>query len=110
MKLINKSKNKTIADNIIIADLISKRVKGLLGETSPRSLYLKTRWGIHTFGMRFPLDVLILDKNWSVRKIKKGLKPYSLFFWNPKYFRVIEISEGSASLSDAEVGDILALE
>lgn len=58
------------------------------GEITP--IYFETRLGIHTFFVRHPIDVLILDKDFIVRKLKKGLVPWRLLFWNPKYFRVVE--------------------
>jgi uncharacterized protein len=60
-------------------------------------LYFETRWGIHTFFVKEPIDVLILDEENRVQVIKKGLKPWRLFFWNPKYRRVLELPHGRIS-------------
>ena len=60
-------------------------------------LYFETRWGIHTFFVKEPIDVLILDEENIIRAIKKGLKPWRLFFWNPKYYRIIELPKGALS-------------
>ena len=62
-------------------------------------LYFETRWGVHTFGMKFPLDIIVLNNKWEVAKIRRGLLPNRLFFWNPKHKRVIELpSEMQASM------------
>ena len=50
---------------------------GLIGK-DPTPLFFKTRFGIHTFGVITPIDVLILDKNYKVVKIK-ALLPLGLF-------------------------------
>lgn len=71
-----------------------ENVKGLIGEDKPRRLLLKTRFGIHTFGVKFPIDVVILDKNYYVRKIKKSLGSNRICFWNPAYPIVLELPVG----------------
>lgn len=64
---------------------------GLLLEENRNGLLIKTRFGIHTFFMKFPIDVYVLDKNLKVVKVKKNLKPNRMFFWNPKYNMVVEL-------------------
>lgn len=68
---------------------------GLIRKNKPYPLFLTTRFGIHTFGLKFPIDVLILDKSDRVVKIRSGLKPNSLFFWNPTYRKVLELPAGT---------------
>lgn len=68
-----------------------QQTKGLLGTTKAYPLLLKTRWGIHTFGMKYAIDVVILDKENKVVKIKENLKPNYFFVWNPKYNKVLEL-------------------
>lgn len=70
-------------------------------------LYLETRFGIHTFFVNFPLDLIILDKNNRVKKIKENLGPNRIFLWNPKYFKVFELPAGSIKALKLNVGSIL---
>jgi len=70
------------------------KVIGLIGAKKPYTLLIKTRWGIHTFGVQFPIDILVLDKENKVVKMKNSLKPNRIFFWHPKYLTVIELPEG----------------
>ncbi|MEX1013632.1 MAG: hypothetical protein WDZ80_00540, partial [Candidatus Paceibacterota bacterium] len=65
MKLVNKTKKNIIVENIRTLDYFEK-IKGLIGEKFPRSVYFKSRWGIHTAGMKFPIDVIILGKDMRV--------------------------------------------
>ena len=58
-------------------------------------LYFETRWGVHTFFVKEPIDVLILDEKDVIQSIKKNLKPWRFFFWNPTYYRVIELPKGT---------------
>lgn len=53
-------------------------------------VYFETRWGVHTFFVKQPIDVFICDDHLIVVKIKRGLKPWRIFTWNPMYKIVIE--------------------
>lgn len=67
---------------------------GLLNVKKAFPIFFKTRFGIHTLGMKFSIDVLILDRNNSIIKLKENLKPNQIFIWNPKFDKVIELPEG----------------
>lgn len=77
-----------------------KRI-GLIGSDGTHGISFKTRFGIHTFGMGFPIDILILNKKGEIKTYKKALGPNKVFFWNPIYSRVVEIP--SALLKDGVV-------
>lgn|GEM_PF-1530341 len=69
-----------------------------------------TRFGIYTFGMKFPIDVLILNKENKVVKISENLKPGNLFFWPPKYNKVLELPEGFIKRNKIKTGDKVDVE
>jgi len=71
----------------------AKRVSGLRGNMFSKkieNIYFETRFGVHTFFVKKPLLVLILDKDSIVRR-KKILKPWRILFWPFKYKRVVEL-------------------
>ncbi len=70
------------------------KIIGLLNAKKPYAIFFKTRFGIHTFGLKFAIDALILDKNNVVVKISENLKPNRIFLWHPKFDRVIELPAG----------------
>ena len=72
---------------------IKDRVTGLIGKEKPESLMINTHFGIHTFGLKFPIDVLILDHKNTVMSLKENLKPNRIFLWNPLYEKVIELPQ-----------------
>lgn len=110
MKILNTTKNKTIADDAQEpSSLLSKSI-GLIGAKKARPLILKTRFGIHTFGVRFPIDVLVLDTDGRVVGTKKNLQPQRIFFWNPKYGTVIELTAETIDRTKTSVGDKLTLD
>lgn len=65
-----------------------------MGKKKAETVYLETRWGIHTFFMKYPIDVFVLDDKDKVVKVKRNLKPWRVFFWNPRYYRVLETPVG----------------
>lgn len=85
------------------------KVIGLIGKKKPVSLLIKTRFGIHTFGLKFPIDVLILDKKNKIVSLKKSLKPNRIFLWNPLYEKVLELPEGTINEEGLKVGHKLNL-
>lgn len=95
--------------------MISLRVKylkslketslGLIGAKKAKPVMFLTRFGIHTFGLNFPIDVLILDANNTVVKITNNLKPNRIFVWNPKYNKVIELPSGEVEKLKIKMGN-----
>lgn len=82
---------------------------GLIGAKRPYPVFFTTRWGIHTFGVRIAIDVLILDSNNHVAVIRHSLPPNRFLFWNPIYNRVIELPPGTIMKRGITVGDQIAL-
>jgi uncharacterized protein len=109
MKLINKTKNTTIAENIIEAKSLKDQSMGLLKYKTPTAMLIKTRFGIHTFFMKYPIDVLVLDKQNRIAQIKENLQPNKLFVWNPKYETILELPLGAIKQSKTQLHDQINL-
>ena len=89
-----------------IAKSLYDKMFGMILRRNRDGLIFKTRFGIHTFFMKKPIDLLISDNNKKVRLIKK-IMPNRIFIWNPKFDTVIELPEGSIKKLNIEVGDFL---
>ena len=74
------------------------------------TVYFNTTFGIHTFGVKFPIDVLILDNNFNVKKIKENLSPCRFFFWNIKYSNVVEAPSGTIFQNGIKINDKIEIE
>jgi hypothetical protein len=70
-------------------------------------LWIFPTQAIHTFGMRFPIDVVFLDSFLSVKRIYPSLSPYRLttFVWGAQ--SVLELPAGSLASTGTMVGDQL---
>ena len=55
---------------------------GLIGKEI-KPVTFETRFGVHTFGVKAPIDVLILDSQEKVIALKESLSPKRIFLWNP---------------------------
>jgi len=61
--------------------------------------------GIHTFFMRFDIDLVYLDKTDTVTKIRAKIVPWRLDFTNAA--ACIELNGGDAASTDLQIGDRL---
>lgn len=68
---------------------------GLEGGAFGDKIYFKTRFGIHTFGLSRPIDVLVLGEKGEVGAIFRNLVPGQVRFWSPKFRHVFEFSGGA---------------
>jgi uncharacterized membrane protein (UPF0127 family) len=59
-----------------------ERARGLLGRRldPDAGMLLEPCASVHTFGMRFPLDLVYLDRNWMVVKLVTQVVPWRLSF------------------------------
>ena len=110
-KLINLTQKTLLAKKVRYCNQFWSRLRGLLGtkQLGPE----ETCWiipcnTIHTFGMRYPIDVYFLNRENKVIAIKKNLKPsrISPLYW--KTYSVLEFKSGSPR--SCKVGDRLTLE
>lgn len=110
MKLVNKTKNRIVVEEIGIAITFMQKTVGLLDAKEPASLFLKTRFGIHTGGMHFSIDCAVLDADFKVCVMRHDIQPGKFFFWNPKLNNVVELPAGTLARTETALGDVLALE
>lgn len=86
------------------ANNVLDRLKGLIGKHQAHGLLIHTRFGIHTFFLKFPIDVVVIDKEGRVVTMREQLKPHRLFLWNPRYDRVIELPNNTIKKNDIKIG------
>jgi uncharacterized membrane protein (UPF0127 family) len=68
-------------ERCLIADRPLARMRGLLGRPgleSGEGLLLRPAASIHTFFMRFPIDVVFLDRKGTVLKVRRHVRPWRL--------------------------------
>lgn len=73
------------------------------------ALLIKPCSSIHTFFMRFPIDVVFVDKASRVVKIAENVKPWRLLLGGKGAHAVVELANGALAGTDLKVGDHLDL-
>jgi len=111
LRLKNLRNGRTLADQVMTAFDSGTRRKGLLGRDSmPESsaLILAPTNAIHTFFMRFPIDIAFVTKAGRVLKVRHALPP-----WRTsgalRAHAVIELPAGALRRADTKAGDELVL-
>lgn len=108
MQIINVKNNAILADKAEIANNPLKRMKGLLGKSEfsqGSALILDPCDSVHTFFMRFAIDIIFIDKNNSVVKIISSMKPYRLSGIYFKSRLAIELPSGKTLATNTQLGD-----
>ena len=110
LRVSNLSKGTCLGSNITVADSPRRRMVGLLGTTSlePESgLLIFPTQAVHTFGMKYSIDILFLDRQKKVVGIRPDVPPYRItpIFWRAEC--VLELPAGAAEKSQTAVGDLL---
>jgi uncharacterized membrane protein (UPF0127 family) len=110
--VLNRTRGTKLASNVDLADTPKSRRIGLLRHQSLRpgeGLWIYPTQAIHTFGMRFPIDVAFLDGNLRIRRIYHQLAPFRLttFVWGAK--SVLELPSGLLANTSTSVGDELQI-
>lgn len=113
MKTINKTKGTVICEKTTLADTILSRLVGLLNRRfldPSEGLVITQCRSIHMFFMRFPIDVIFIDKNNQVVGLVKEIKPFFMSPYFIKATRAIEVFPGTISSSKTEKGDMVVFE
>lgn len=110
MPVINLDKKTWLATRVVKADSFLSRLIGLLlwQKLGPEeALWLTRCKGIHTVGMKFPIDVIFLDGSQTVVGTLRSVKPYRFSRFYLRCRSVLELPIGSIKKSHTEVGDQL---
>jgi uncharacterized protein len=105
----NVTKGTRLGDSISTADTSSTRMTGLLKHTKldeGEGLWIVPCEGIHTFFMKFPIDVLFIDRKRTVRKVVHALPAWRIALCL-KAHSVIEMAAGEIERTGTGVGDQL---
>ena len=109
-QLINTRNGKVVADRLLTAFDSESRRKGLLAHASlppSTALIIAPTNAIHTFFMKFPIDIVFVSKAGRVLKIRSSVPAWRMTA-SLRAYAVFEMAAGSLDASDTRVGDQLA--
>ena len=109
----NRTRGETLGDKVLLADTPRSRCVGLLRRSSllpGEGLWICPTQAIHTIGMRFPIDVVFLDRSLRVKRAYHHLVPFRMtrFVWGAR--SALELPSGSLRRSGTCKGDQLHFE
>jgi uncharacterized protein len=102
---------EVVCPQCVVADTPLRRMKGLLGRSrleEDEGMLIQPASSIHTWFMRFPIDVVFLDRELRVRRVVEAVRPWRFAFgWRAR--AVLELPAGAAARSGLVAGQKLVL-
>jgi uncharacterized protein len=108
----NVTRATVIGTRIAVAETCLTRLIGLLGRRrleTDAGLWIRPSSGVHTFGMRFPIDVIALDRELYVCAVWPKLRPWRISGVSWRIHSVIELPIGSIQRGNIQRGDQLEI-
>jgi uncharacterized membrane protein (UPF0127 family) len=112
IRILNRTRNAVLADAAEKADTSAKRRTGLLKHKSlPRGegMWIVPCESVHTFFMKFPIDLVYLDRKLKVRKVRHSVPPWRLSACFMAH-SILELPAGIAAETGTRAGDELSIE
>ena len=109
--LFNERTNQAVATQVEIAATRRSRNRGLLGRDhldEAAAMLLAPCTSVHTVGMRFPIDVVFVDRQGYALKVVRNLRPWRIAL-SVGGSAVIEMAAGSLRWGQVVPGDRLYL-
>jgi len=96
MRLVNARTGATVASVVELAATRVERRRGLLGRNAldlSAALILAPCAAVHTAFMRFPIDVVFVDRDGHVRTLVRNLRPWRIAA-SPRAYAAVEMAGG----------------
>jgi len=106
----NRTRSAYLATQLAVAKTHWLRFRGLMWRDTAsfgagQGLWIVPSQGVHTFAMRFPIDVVYLDGERVVVHVEKSLKPWRVAPLRWRAVSVLELPENTLSVTNTAVGD-----
>jgi uncharacterized membrane protein (UPF0127 family) len=113
VRVVNATRGTVLGARVRVADTGLSRIVGLLGERElplGDGLLIVPSQGVHTWGMLFPIDIVVLDRGWNVLALRRRMRAFRMtrLFW--KAAAVLELPPGMLDSTATTVGDTLVFE
>ena len=116
MILIDNSSEKILAHKLEFADSFWSRFRGLMfrrnfdeGEALVFELPHPRKFGVHTFFVFFPIDLVYLDKDKKVLELEEDLSPWRIYSPDVEASYLVELPAGKVDESGIEIGNELQI-
>jgi uncharacterized membrane protein (UPF0127 family) len=110
--VFNRDRESFLGFRVAPADTWGTRLKGLLGRsemTPGDGIWLAPSRGIHTFGMRFAVDLIYLDSANRVILLVEYFRPFRISPIRRKCASILEMRTRAIYFSHTQIGDELLI-
>jgi uncharacterized membrane protein (UPF0127 family) len=112
--VLNCTRRQYLATRLAIADGHWSRLRGLMGRapdsfSAGDGLWILPCKGVHTLGMRFPIDVVYISSDKVVVHLEQGLHPWRFAPVRLKASSVLELPEDTLRATGTTIGDELEI-
>ena len=112
LRITNKTRNTVLGDSVDVANTSAKRRTGLLKHTGLKrgeGLWINPCESVHTFFMKFPIDLVYIDKQKRVKKVRDAVPAWRMSAcFSAK--SIIELPAGVVKETGTAPGDQLEFE
>ncbi len=110
----NRTRQAYLAVQLQVADTHWSRLWGLMATEVGKfpkghGLWIVPCRGVHTFGMRFAIDVVYLDARQQVVYVRENLPPWRIAPVRLSAASVVELPTGTIAQTQTEIGDVIDL-
>lgn len=111
VQIANLTRKTILASSVEVADCGPSRNKGLLGRdvlAPDEGLWIVPCEAVHTFGMKFSIDLVYIDRRKIVKKVRASVRPWRLSGCFTAH-SIIELASGTIQASLTHRGDVLEI-
>lgn len=106
----NQTRQVYLATDLAVADTHWSRLRGLLGTSAGdfgngSGLWIRPCHGIHTLAMRFPIDVVYLDRAGQVVHLEHNVRPWRFSPVRMQAASVLELPSHTVARTETALGD-----
>jgi uncharacterized protein len=113
LRITNETRGTLLAERAELAASFWGRLRGLIGRAelpAGSALILQPNGSVHTFWMRFAIDVIFTDRAGRILGLRAAMPPNRPYAGAWRAYRTIELPAGVIKASGTQVGDQLSFD
>jgi len=110
----NQTRQLYVATELAVADTHWSRLRGLLGMSADDfgngcGLWIRPCRGVHTLAMRFPIDVVYLNRAGTVVHVEHNLQPWRFSPVRMQAASILELPSHTVARTGTALGDSIEI-